>query len=228
MSLTRAKRDIDWGVGTSISDPVSISRAWELGTTFNNPVSADPLKLGLIVVFNEDGAGTSNVVAVTVGSETATEITSQFVENGFSNDLAIFQLTNAQLANLGASEAINVDFTNAPDSFSVSSGIYQSVSQTSPVVGTGSSALDAGETAVSVNATAEDDGVSIFTLGSGSGGTLSGVTVGYVEQTNVLDGNGNRFVVYEKLPSDSPSETVNATLSTNNRFTALIINLRKA
>lgn len=228
MALTRVKRDIDWEIGSGVPQPVLISRTWAVATTFDNPTTTDTNRVGIIVISNEDSGGGSQITGVTVGSETALEITSEFQIDGFSNDIAIFRLTDAQLQNLGTSDAINVTFDSTPDSFATISAIYANVSQSNPVVGSDTFGSASGNPPFSLTAAAESDGVSIVGIATGLTTSATITTPDYTEQINDVSGNGNSTFVFDKFTASAPTETVDGSLAASNRDVVFLVNLRKA
>ena len=230
MALTRAKRDIDWEVESVVSIPIAVSRSWEVTSTFNNPSTSDQNRYALIAVANEDSGGGAQVSSISVGGELATRVEGAFVATTFSDEVVLYSLTESQLNSLGTSETISVIFTSTPDSFTIASAIYSNVLQSSPIVGVGTMSQASGSPMVSVSASAEDDGVSVYAFTDGTVTTVTSISPGFNEVADITtpSSGGNTALVFEKIPSVAPVETVDITVTTTLRLAAVLANLRSA
>ena len=232
MATTRAKRDIDWEVNALPPLDIALSRAWQANVTnFSNPPTSDLNRLGLIAIHNEDSAEGSIVTNVAVNGQNAIPLVTSFNQSGgttgFSNEFALYYLTEAQLNIIGTNPAITVTFSGTPDVFTIGTAIYANVNQASPTSGINEFNGVNITGANSLAATAEDGGVSIYVSGGGSPVTSVTVT-SYIEVADISNLGGDAFI-FEKLPSVSPTETASATITgTFNRYVSFIANLRRA
>lgn len=230
MGSTRIITDRDWASQGSPGLDIASSRAWVLGTSFSNPVTADQNRLAIFCVANEDSSGSGIASALDVGAQSATLIQRATISTGFSNDLSFFYLTESQLSALGTSETISVTFSDTPDAFNIAHVILANVNQSSPIAGTDTATGTNVSGDTTLTADAEDGGASIagFAEGTDIGGSFSVTTSGFVLGSNITFASGSG-AAFELIDTPGPTQDCTINLSsTANRVAFVLANLRKA